>query len=51
MCVTCVATGAAHVVPALVGLKVHATRLRRRRPPVPEPSARPALTRTARVGR
>lgn len=28
---TCVATGSAYVVPAVVGLKVQATRLRRRR--------------------
>lgn len=28
---TCVAAGSAHVVPAVVGLEVQATRLRRRR--------------------
>jgi len=36
--VTCVATGSAYVVPAVVGLKLQATRLRRRRrATAPEP--------------
>ncbi len=34
---TCVATGSAYVVPAVVGLKLQATRLRRRRTTAPEP--------------
>ena len=31
VCVTCVATGSAYVVPAVVGLRLQAVRLRRRR--------------------
>ncbi|MDQ3385079.1 MAG: hypothetical protein M3503_03555 [Actinomycetota bacterium] len=44
VCMTCVATGSAYVVPAVVGLRLQAVRLRRRRiagvVPVPDTEAR-----------
>ncbi|HUF32320.1 MAG TPA: hypothetical protein VMN58_03810 [Acidimicrobiales bacterium] len=42
MCVSCVATGGAYVVPALAGLKLYGSRVRRRRTRV-DPSPSPTV--------